>query len=103
MDQSGIFIAIGVTNDAGDKCLQRGLHGVTIERDDNLTIDGSAATLHVISGAQGAELLLNVLHGAHCYVFEYFAWNLQVRDANESTAQLMLGTFRFGPGPQPTT
>jgi hypothetical protein len=102
MDQSGIFLTIYVTGDAADKCLQRALRGATVERDDNVVIDGTPATLHVLSARGAPMMIVDVWHGGYCYEVDFITWNSQVRDANENTAQSILGTFRFGSGPRAT-
>lgn len=100
MDDNGIFLAVVVTNDAGDQCLQHDLRGVTIDRQDAVTLDGNATALNIFTLTSGEpSMALNVLHGKYCYQFVFIALTRSTRDANEASAVQMLGTFQFGSAP----
>lgn len=100
MDDNGIFLAVVVTPDAGDQCLQHDLRSATIERQDPVTVDGNATVLNVFSLPSGEpSMVLNVLHSRYCYQFVFIALSRSTRDANEASALQMLSTFQFGTGP----
>jgi hypothetical protein len=97
LDKAGIYFAISVNGRTGDQCLRRGLLNVTVDRQLQVTLDGVASTLNVLSKDGFAEIILNVQHGSYCYWFAFVFRSSQVRDATEPTASLMLGeSFRFG-------
>jgi hypothetical protein len=101
MDQSGIFFAIVITADLGDQCLQHNLRGATIDREHALRLDGRPESLKVFTSPSEnlPSMVLNSLRSGHCYQFDFITLNRSVRDANESIAVQILGSFRFGNGP----
>jgi len=103
MDENGIFLAIFLTGQTGDVCLQNNIGSQTItDRKDNLTVDGTAATLNIYTLSHGElepVMILNTLHGGVCYQFGFFFHSQAVRDAYESTAIKILDSFHFGTGP----
>jgi hypothetical protein len=103
LSQAGIFVAIVVTPATGDKCLQHNLRGETIDRQDAVFVEGTTATLSVLTFKWDGTpaMVLNILHTNYCYSFNFFTLSKSVRDANEAAAVQMLNSFRFGTGPVP--
>ncbi|HEX9508516.1 MAG TPA: hypothetical protein VF947_08915, partial [Myxococcales bacterium] len=102
MDENGIFLAIVVTGQTGDDCLQHSVGGQTIDRKDSLTVDRTAATLNVFTLSAGETepvMILNTLHSGLCYQFDFVSHSRAVRDAYESIALKILDSFQFGTGP----
>jgi len=96
-----VFLAIVVTTDAADRCLQHNLSGETIERQQQTNVDGNAATLSILTLRSGEpSMVLNTARGGFCYQFTFIALSTRVRDANEPNFLTLLGAFRFGSGPQ---
>jgi hypothetical protein len=103
MDANGIFLDITVNQNSGNECLQHGLRNATLEQSSALVVDGTSASLQVVTWTSTPGMVLNQLHGPYCYEFVYVAGSKAVRDAYITTAQTMLGqTFRFGTGPVAT-
>jgi hypothetical protein len=105
MDEQGIFFAIVVTGDTEDQCLQHDLHGETIDRTHSVVVDGNPGTLNVFTfraSESGPIMVLNTIHDGYCYQFDFISQTQAVRDAFESIAIEILGSFRFGSGPAPT-
>jgi len=98
LDSNGIFVAISIHQFSSQTCARHGLANATVDRQDAINVDGLSATLYVLSG-QLPYMELNVQNGTYCYMFSFVFGSQTARDANESTAQMILGTFRFG---QPT-
>jgi hypothetical protein len=101
MDTNGIFLAIVVTTETGDRCLQHNLSGATIDREYPVTLDGIAGSLEVFTLPFSGEpsMVLNALHSGYCYQFDFITLSQTVRDANENSAAQMFNSFRFGTGP----
>ncbi len=84
---------------SGRACAQHGLANATVDRQDAIDVDGLSATLYILSG-QLPYMELNLEKDTYCYMFSFVFGSRSARDANESTAQMILGqTFKFG---QPT-
>ncbi|TMD19230.1 MAG: hypothetical protein E6I98_08840 [Chloroflexi bacterium] len=99
LDSNGIFLAISIHQFSGRACAQHGLANATVDRQDAIDVDGLSATLYILSG-QLPYMELNLEKDTYCYMFSFVFGSRSARDANESTAQMILGqTFKFG---QPT-
>lgn len=101
MDANGIFLAIIVSKDTGEQCLQFNIAGAPIDREASLTVDESAASLKVLNLPYSGEpsMVLNSERNGYCYRFTFIALSKTVRDAYEVPALTMLRSFRFGTGP----
>jgi hypothetical protein len=95
LSTNGIFVAISIHQLAGQICSRHGIADSPIDRRDQLVIGGMAATLNVLSSPQ-PFMQLNVEHAGYCYMFSFVFQSSQVRDSDETTAQLTLSSFTFG-------
>jgi hypothetical protein len=106
MDVQGINVEISVNGSTGDQCLQRGLRGLTPDRQTDVSVDGLPAKLTALTTEGFGEYIVNLQRSGYCYWFAFIFRSNPLRDATEPTVLEMLShRFTFGtptsaPSPQ---